>query len=175
MTNYKEIVSSKNDKEENLNLCFMKSQKLLTENAEKSQLIIQYQARIMAMRDEQDLTEKDMAVLKMKNSSLMQKLKDLKTDYDWQRSCSMRLSEQVDQSKDQLKQERLSSKKLFALQLELARVTEEKDAALDRVKEFREVMTALNVKYDILHKEKYKEAEKRGQVGLLTIDVFFFD
>lgn len=167
LKNQKNILSFKSDKNNNLDEYLLKAQQLLKENAEKSQLIIQYQAKIMAMRDEQDLLNKELTELKLRNSNLLQKMNYLKNDYNFQRSCSERLSEQVDQSKDELKQVRSSNKKLVGLQFELARVTEEKDEALHRVKEFRDVMTALNIKYDILRKEKSKEAEKCGQVCFL--------
>lgn len=156
----KSLLFDKPNKEESLTRYLLKAQ----ENAEKSQLIINYFARTMAMKDEQEMLHKEIKALKVKNSNLLQKLDILSSDYKWQRSRSELLSRQVQQRKTELKDVQLSKKKLFALEFELARVTEEKDAALQRVKEFRDVMTALNIKCDILHKEKFEETEKHGQV-----------
>lgn len=160
LINQKTLLSVKPNKEESLTRYFLKAQ----ENAEQSQLIINYLAKIMAMKDEQEILHKENNALKMKNNSLLQKIDDLSSDYKWQRSRSELLSRQVQQRKTELKDVQLSKKKLFALEFELARVTEEKDAALQRVKEFRDVMTALNIKCDILHKEKFEETERHGQV-----------
>ena len=156
----KSLLSNKPNKEESLSRYLHRAQ----ENAEKSQLIINYLAKIMAMKDEQEILHKENKALKVKNSNLLQKLGVLSSDYKWQRSRSELLSRQVQLRKTELKDVKLSKKKLFALEFELARVTEEKDAALQRVKEFRDVMTALNIKCDILHKENFKETERHGQV-----------
>ena len=156
----KSLLFDKPNKEESLTRYLLKAQ----ENAEKSQLIINYFARTMAMKDEQEMLHKEIKALKVKNSNLLQKLDILSSDYKWQRSRSELLSRQVQQRKTELKDVQLSKKKLFALEFELARVTEEKDAALQRVKEFRDVMTALNIKCDILHKKKFEETERHGQV-----------
>ena len=162
LTNQKCLLSVKPNKEETFTRYFLKAQ----ENAEQSQLIINYLAKIMAMKDEQEILHKENKALKIKNDSLLQKINDLSSDYKWQRSRSELLSRQVEQSKNELKDVHLSKKKLCALESELTRVAEERDAALQRVKEFRDVMTALNIKCHILRNEKFVEAEKRIEVRL---------
>ena len=162
LTNQKSLLSVKPNKEETFTRYFLKAQ----ENAEQSQLIINYLAKIMAMKDEQEILHKENKALKIKNDSLLQKINDLSSDYKWQRSRSELLSRQVEQSKNELKDVHLSKKKLCALESELTRVAEERDAALQRVKEFRDVMTALNIKCHILRNEKFVEAEKRIEVRL---------
>lgn len=163
---------TKIENNDSLQLHLLKTQQLCKDNAEKSQMIIQYQHQIIMLKDDQDLLHKEITSLKLKNSSLLKKMNDLKTDYDWQRSCSQRLSEQVDQSKDELKQlrkEKEVRKKIFDLQFELAQVNEEKDDALHKMKEYREVTSALKVKYDKLKQEKNEEAERRGEVGCINL------
>ena len=162
LTNQKCLLSVKPNKEETFTRYFLKAQ----ENAEQSQLIINYLAKIMTMKDEQEILHKENKALKIKNDSLLQKINDLSSDYKWQRSRSELLSRQVEQSKNELKDVHLSKKKLCALESELTRVAEERDAALQRVKEFRDVMTALNIKCHILRNEKFVEAEKRIEVRL---------
>ena len=160
LINQKTLLSVKPNKEESLTRYFLKAQ----ENAEQSQLIINYLAKIMAMKDEQEILHKENNAKKKKNNSLLQKIDDLSSDYKWQRSRSELLSKQVEQSKNELKDVQLSKKKLCDLESELTRVTQERDAALQRLKEFRDVMTALNIKCHILRNEKFVEAEKRGEV-----------
>ena len=164
------LCSKLNDNNE-LQKHFLKTQLLLQENTEKSQMVIHYQHQIITLKDERDLLNKDITVLKVKNNNLLQKMNDLRTDYDWQRSCSLRLSEQVDQNNDEIKELRKTrgiSKKIFDLQFDLARVTEERDDALQKMKEFRDVTTGLKVKYDMLQQEKHEEIEKMGQLTLLS-------
>lgn len=77
------------------------------------------------------------------------------------------MSDQVDKNKnelEELRKEKETNKIIFELQFELARVTEEKDNAIGKMKDFRDVTSALKVKYDRLKQEKYEEAEKRGEV-----------
>ena len=167
-----DLSRTKIEHNDNFQLHLLKTQQLCKDNAEKSQMIIQYQHQIIMLKDDQGLLHKEITTLKLKNSNLLKKMNDLKTDYDWQRSCSQRLSEQVDQSKDELKQlrkEKEARKKIFDLQFELAQVNEERDDALHKMKEYREVTSALKVKYDKLKQEKNEEAERRGEVSCINL------
>ena len=55
------------------------------------------------------------------------------------------------------------------MQFELAQVNEERDDALHKMKEYREVTSALKVKYDKLKQEKNEEAERRGEVSCINL------
>lgn len=167
LQNLQSMLYEKIENNEDLKQQFFIAQHLCKDNAEKSQLVIHYQHQIITLKDEKDLLDKEITTLKLRNRNLLDKMNCLKTDYDWQRTRSETLSDQVDKNKnelEELRKEKETNKIIFELQFELARVTEEKDNAVGKMKDFRDVTSALKVKYDRLKQEKYEEAEKRGEV-----------
>lgn len=140
-------------------------QELTRDSVEKSNIIINLQSRLLAVTEDIENNTKRNEELRRKNESLMQQVRDLTINYDWQRTQSKRLYAQVDQNNDALRKANSTQNETYQLKFQLAHVTEERDEALHRMNEFKNVMQALNVKLDMLQQEKSSEELTRGQVS----------
>lgn len=144
--------------------CIKQIQDLLQVNFEKSSIIICLQSKLLESNQIFDACKKNNEELRLRNENLMQQVRDLTINYDFQRTQSKRLTEQVKQSKCELNRAVTAKGEIHSLKFELARVKEEKEEISHELQEFKEVVAAMNVKFDILKKEKTNEEERRGEV-----------
>lgn len=151
--------------DENVRNYTQQIQELIQASFEKSSIIIHLQSKLLEAKEMFDACKRNNEELRSKNENLMQQVRDLTINYDFQRTQSKRLTEQVNQNKCELNRVATTKREIHALKFELARVKEEKDAICHELEEFKEVAVAMNVKCDMLQKEKTCEEEKRGEVG----------
>ena len=164
--NIRELAMKKDGSSEDMQICFAHCQELIRDNSEKSNIIIALQSKLLSINEGIEMEKKRNEEVLFKNENLMQQVRALTIDCDWQRTQSKRLSEQVDQkSGDNLRKTAEVKRETYRLKFELSRVTEEKDAAVHKLEEFKNVMSALNARHDILQQEKCNEEEKRDQVS----------
>lgn len=148
-----------------MNKLLLHCQALAQDNSEKSNIIIALQARLLTLNEEYEKKTTFQEDMQMKHKNLMQQVKDLTVNYDFQRHESLRLKEKVEQKTDVLEKHVSNQREIHSLKFQLAKVTEERDEALVKLEEFKSVVTALSAKLSLLQEERDNETGKRDELS----------
>ena len=134
-------------------------QELMAENADKSNRIISLQQSLL---DAVENSEKDRASfvdLQRRHEEILQQLRDVTINYDWERRNSIRMSEKMRKQSNQIKIGEDLRREIFDLKLKLSEMQDQRDEARDELREFRNVTEALSAKFDSVRQEKEKAIE----------------
>ena len=161
-TSEKEI--SQNEQRE-MNDLLVHCQALVQDNTDKSNIIIALQARLLAINEDRDEMNKSVDELQMKNKNLMQQVKDLTINYDFQRTRSIRLQEKYEKSNNELGKITALNRELHQAKFQLSKVNEENEGLHKKLEEYRSVVPALNAKLYLLQEQNEVESEKRSEIS----------
>ena len=143
----------------------MHCQELVEENSEKSNIIIALQARLLAINEDSEKRHKMSETIQIKNKYLMQQVKDLTINYDFQRTESQRLMNKVDKNTNDAKQSALSQRQIHSLQYLNHNLTQERDDGRNKIEEYKKVVIALNARLSFLQEQKDCESERRSEIS----------
>lgn len=161
----KEINEAENYEQQTLNNLMNHCQALVQENADKSNIIIALQARLLAVNEDSEQMSKRNEELQQKNTNLMKQVKDLTINYDFQRTQSIKLQEKFNKSSNELTKSKEITRNLHTYKFNLLKMTEEKDELLRKLDEYRNVVTALNAKLSLITEQKEVETEKCSEIS----------
>lgn len=162
---FKEEVDRESQEHESFNHLINHCQDITQENAEKSNVIIALQARLLAVNEDRDKMNQNYEELQTKNKDLMQQVKDLTINYDFQRTKSMRLQEKYDKSSDELSRNVTQQREIHSIKFNYAKLSEEKEELSKKLEEYRSVVTALRAKLSLVSEQKAAEYERRSEIS----------
>lgn len=160
-----EVIDRESQDQESFGELIQHCQSLTHENAEKSNVIIALQARLLAVNEDRDKMNRNFEEIQSKNKNLMQQVKDLTINYDFQRTKSMRLQEKYEKSNDELSRNVEKQRELHTVKFKCAKLSEEKEELLKKLDEYRSVVTALNAKLSLVNEQKAAESERRSEIS----------
>jgi len=157
-------IESQHDQKQ-LNALLTHCQALVQENSDKSNIIIALQARLLAVNEDRDEINRNVDELQMKNKNLMQQVKDLTINYDFQRTRSITLLQKYNQSNDELSKSSSLNRELHLAKFNLTKTKEDNETLNKKLDEYRNVVTALNAKFCLLQEQQEVEYEKRSEIS----------
>ena len=134
-------------------------QELMAENADKSNRIISLQESLLHAVGSAEKERIANIELQQRHENILQQMRDLTINYDWERRNSRKMTEKMRKQTDQIKQGEDLRREIFELNLRLTEMQDERDEARDELREFRNVTEALNAKFDSVREEKEQAIE----------------
>ena len=164
LKNTSEFEANQSDKREKSDL-LTHCQALVQDSSDKSNIIIALQARLLAVNEDRNEVNRKVEEFQMRNKDLMQQVKDLTINYDFQRTRSIRLQEKYEQSHSELSKSAAVTRELHLAKFNLTKANEENDALHKKLDEYRNVVPALNAKLCLLQEQNEVESEKRTEIS----------
>ena len=134
-------------------------QELMAENADKSNRIIFLQQSLLDAVGNAEKNRLSYIELQRRHEEVLQQLRDVTINYDWERRNSRRMTEKMRKQTDQIKQGEDLHREIFNLKLRISEMQEQRDEAREELREFRNVTEALNAKFDSVRQEKDQAVE----------------
>ncbi|XP_065658775.1 caspase recruitment domain-containing protein 11 isoform X2 [Hydra vulgaris] len=143
---------------------------MLIENADKSNVIIGLQARLLLLKERNEIISYNNVELVKKNEDLMNQIRDLAIKYDFKRLESKRLSLQINLNSDSLKAASDCKKEIYSLKFKLIQANEEKNYAEKKLEEAQKVISEMKLQLEFLQNKSYK-TETKDQVSLSCLEL----
>ncbi|XP_047143266.1 caspase recruitment domain-containing protein 11 isoform X1 [Hydra vulgaris] len=143
---------------------------MLIENADKSNVIIGLQARLLLLKERNEIISYNNVELVKKNEDLMNQIKDLAIKYDFKRLESKRLSLQINLNCDSLKAASDCKKEIYSLKFKLIQANEEKNYAEKKFEEAQKVISDMKLQLELLQNKSYKSEKKEVSLSHLELE-----
>ena len=132
---------------------------LMAENADKSNRVISLQESLLHAKGSVEKERIAFIDLQQRHEAILQQMRDLTINYDWERHNSRKMTEKMRKQTDQIKQGGDLRREIFELTLKLSEMRDERDEAREELREFRNVTEALNAKFDSVREQKDQAVE----------------